>query len=1336
MMRWTMALVFVAPFALAWAARADSTVAFSPTFTVDTRGDGDVTITGRVLNRETGIGLGGATLTIGGRSVTTGTSGKFSIANVRLAAGSALTASKTDFLSQTLNVTAPPKTRAVCVADISLVPDTDKPVVEAFAPDLKGLLLPDVGIVVTATARVNWNGNTPDAVEFYANGSLKNAQGGAGPVYSEQYVVDASFVPALDVSRNSISVVARGATGKKSLPLKVDIFVIPMPEAMVAFVVDAARIGHKVEMDWTYPNPVAAEQIDLPILGRFGAKFQMKGKFEYNLTSGDWKLYVGRNRKGEASKDAKAQFLFGATEANAMLGFEAKGVATPARGVQLKELSPKLALDAKYELGRVGMADLITPGASTALSSIPFLESALRAFSIMFWVKPGLEGTAVIGVSPELSFKRVEMKGKTALEASYEPDIGWAKVKVYAGGEPSVTFQLPGQLIRQIDFKAYCGFEAKTLWFETPKFRYVFVQYPTGPARLLPLEGTYDTGNGYVIEAAGNKDARWRPMEPTWRALGSESFLSGASGPERRLSLDAAERLDQFARMGTVPSPGAVFVPGTGPGRRIASDPALPAEVELPLLSNVFPESEPALADMGGSQLMLLYTRDSGATNPVQFTEVAWTFFDGTSWTTPAAISPDPRGQIEPDVAFDGNGAAVAVWARVKDAGFSGTELSQIAAQMEIVSATRDPMTGEWGEVTPLTDNGFLDHKPRLAGPLSDGDLILIWRENRANLLVGTGNAGASENTRIMTRRWDASAGAWETAEVLVPDLAGELSVSLAGQGGKAVIALTRDMDGNMNDLGDAELFYRIWDNDTNAWGSLTRHTSDSTKDRNAKVAVNTSGGIYCVWHRGDDLVMDRDFAGAPSAVRPDSVTMGFSDFALSVGWGGNLVAVWQEMGEFGPDAHYRVFDPASNTWGLDTLLSRDADLERSFSLAWDSMANLVLAYNNVTITNETVSVELEGGGTVDVPGVPQPGRVDLLLAKRALVRDLSFVEDSLTTTGIDYLPGDAINLKARVKNTGNVAVESVQVAFYDGDPSAGGTLIANVTVPGWLKASDVADVSATWTIPEPAIARTAYVVVDPSSVVTEVNETNNRQSLDLNGVDLGLQYVSGSVLKDGSVRVVARVKNLGAPESPVSTLALTLEGDATPLAQVDVSELGPGASVEVPLDLGPGSHADGGRAYRLVIDEINASGDVDTTNNEELFSLVLWVDEDGDGLPRDWETANAMSDMDGADAELDIDGDGFHARAEYFAGTDPRSSASRLRPGEFNVIRTPGGQGMTCTISWASVEGRIYGVERSFDLKTWENIRDNVAATPPLNTVSEDITPAPVAVFYRIGLR
>jgi len=311
-----------------------------------------------------------------------------------------------------------------------------------------------------------------------------------------------------------------------------------------------------------------------------------------------------------------------------------------------------------------------------------------------------------------------------------------------------------------------------------------------------------------------------------------------------------------------------------------------------------------------------------------------------------------------------------------------------------------------------------------------------------------------------------------------------------------------------------------------------------------------------------------------------------------------------------------------------------------------------------------------------------------------------------------------------------------VQVAFYNGDPANGGTLIGTATVPGWLEAATAAEVTVNWTVPQPAQPRTIHLKIDPTAAVTESDETNNALALPINGVDLALEYQSGSVLRDGSARVVVKVRNLSAPESPVSMLKLKTSDSAVTLAEVSVSQLAPGQSVDVPFDLPAGTHPEGDRGYVLVIDEENLTEDIDTENNEALFNLNLWIDDDGDGIAKWWEQANGLSDGNFSDATSDADSDGFDARSEYLAGTDPRNAASRLAVGQFNVITNAVSGTSTTTISWASATGRLYRVERSFDLSQWTTAADNVEATPPLNSAVDVVTPPGGRVFYRVVVK
>ena len=53
-------------------------------------------------------------------------------------------------------------------------------------------------------------------------------------------------------------------------------------------------------------------------------------------------------------------------------------------------------------------------------------------------------------------------------------------------------------------------------------------------------------------------------------------------------------------------------------------------------------------------------------------------------------------------------------------------------------------------------------------------------------------------------------------------------------------------------------------------------------------------------------------------------------------------------------------------------------------------------------------------------------------------------------------------------------------------------------------------------------------------------------------------------------------------------------------------------------------------------------------------------LDDDGDGMPDAFETANGFNPLDPTDADADADGDRFTNLEEFKAGTDPQDPDSR----------------------------------------------------------------------------
>jgi len=165
-------------------------------------------------------------------------------------------------------------------------------------------------------------------------------------------------------------------------------------------------------------------------------------------------------------------------------------------------------------------------------------------------------------------------------------------------------------------------------------------------------------------------------------------------------------------------------------------------------------------------------------------------------------------------------------------------------------------------------------------------------------------------------------------------------------------------------------------------------------------------------------------------------------------------------------DAMTAEWNATAQTWSTPQLLVSDLTYELSQTLT------------------------LESGETVEMENIPTFGRVDLVVVKRTLVKDLSLSAAGFTIDGDNYLPGDLLTLSATLENVGDISVQSPSVAFYEGD--SGGTLLTNLSVFGWLEGHTNAILIAQWVVPEPAIERTLYAVLDPAGSVTEFSETNS----------------------------------------------------------------------------------------------------------------------------------------------------------------------------------------------------------------------------------------------------
>jgi subtilase family serine protease/flagellar hook assembly protein FlgD/fibronectin type 3 domain-containing protein len=176
----------------------------------------------------------------------------------------------------------------------------------------------------------------------------------------------------------------------------------------------------------------------------------------------------------------------------------------------------------------------------------------------------------------------------------------------------------------------------------------------------------------------------------------------------------------------------------------------------------------------------------------------------------------------------------------------------------------------------------------------------------------------------------------------------------------------------------------------------------------------------------------------------------------------------------------------------------------------------------------------------------PPPVEPDLVIK----AADLAFTPDLLRG-----LP-QSQTLQARVANVGQTAATGVGIALYDGDPAAGGALVAETIadVPG----RGATDIAFQFTVSAP-VERRYFVAADPARTVAEADETNNvafrvlpvQPAVDLFAAPGGITLSENPVALGRDLLIQAQVGNSGTADAFAARVRVFIDD---PAGAIDVA--------------------------------------------------------------------------------------------------------------------------------------------------------------------------------------
>ncbi len=959
---------------------------------------------------------------------------------------------------------------------------------------LQGLSAPN-----TIAVTVDWRGATPGRVAFTLNGATHSEPASST---GASYTLDMGH--ALRSGQNSLRIVAYSTDGLASQPVDYAPYSVAAPlwlsglqaVGSIAPLALGGSWGAGHDYSASLSIPPGGIELGAPGFGPPGSRtelgFSIGGGVHLPITCNE-PVELRVETGAEINIDLLSVELGGSLVGTGSLEAHAVRCEIPtASGTVRVDLTvygrrnwPVLTFVADFFAPGVGQAlERVVPRPALTMLGKIYLQGSLDAY-----VSSSVE---TISTAPYLEWTGLTVGGGPGLEVGYRNELRSlnAEIRIFLAAGGSVEFDNPNPLTDLSDLEfdhvtisGEAGYEVRIFgWIGGQDKFTVEWEYPSGLYRVVSPE---------------DADA------PTWSLIGHNT------GADYAIFAGASQAARAFAP-------------------RTASVAA--STVTSTLISNVYTYTQPSLVvDPASDHALLLWVHDV-VTRPVgQSHEIAFSRWDGSTWSAPALATDDDYLDGAPQVAWASGviSPGLAVWERLPAVlPVTATWDVTTARQVEIAWAMYDESSGLWSPPLLLTNNSALDMRPQLASN-PGGQALAVWRQNDGGALVGD----ESNPDRIVAAFYG---GGWIGAPaVAVDDIPGLVELGAGYGSGAATIAYTQYLTPTGSSTPTLQLFTSQWNG---SWGAPVQHTDDELDHRAPQLVYNSANQPLLVWLAGDELrLWNLSTSATATLTLPEEV--GGIDQFRALRDGDDNVAVVLTAQATQRDLYLVFYDAAHGLWGQPRPLTDDLAGERYPAPALDSSGDLLLGYVATALLPVTRTAVISGTGETITYTLPTEDQSDLMTLRHEFERNLA-------TTGMaisDDHPaaGATVTVSATVQNRGDRALDGVTVAFYDGDPGSGGTLIGSASLPAPLTAGVTTTLGVLYTIPAGGGARLLVAEADPSNAVAESDEADNRAELAAFGPDLAIVDTAVELWSSNEVGLRATVENLGSSSAPTTTLAV-----------------------------------------------------------------------------------------------------------------------------------------------------------------------------------------------------
>ena len=287
-------------------------------------------------------------------------------------------------------------------------------------------------------------------------------------------------------------------------------------------------------------------------------------------------------------------------------------------------------------------------------------------------------------------------------------------------------------------------------------------------------------------------------------------------------------------------------------------------------------------------------------------------FVVGSGWGTPQLIENDNAGAaVDPQVGVDDAGNAIAVWSQS-----DGT-------RDNLMSNRFVPGTG-WGTAQVIeTDNTGPAIKPQVSVDAA-GNAVAVWLQ------------WDSSDYNVLTNRFVPGTG-WGTAERIDSESRSGYTPDVAVDEAGNAIVVWAQADGTRNN---------IWANRYSpafGWGTAQLLETDNSTANGPRVVVDAAGNAIAVWAQGGDVWTNRFMPGngwgiAAAIDTYDAIASPEIDGDAN----GNVIAIWSPFEGTTYSIRAKVYVPEIGWATAELLETDDAGPALSPNVALDAMGNAV----------------------------------------------------------------------------------------------------------------------------------------------------------------------------------------------------------------------------------------------------------------------------------------------------------------------------------------------------------------------------------------------------------